>query len=91
MCDVIYERTNFLRKVFDKTYVTSSVATEYELTCDSSHLRNIYGSTYMIGLLFGSFILGIVSDHFGRMKALMVRSNGRHDYRSRRNCDLPVR
>jgi hypothetical protein len=26
----------------------------------------------MIGLLFGSFILGIISDHFGRMKALLV-------------------
>jgi hypothetical protein len=48
------------------------VVTKYELTCDSSYLRNIYGSTYMIGLLFGSFILGIISDHFGRMKALLV-------------------
>jgi MFS family permease len=47
----------------------------FGLTCESAFLRNIYGSTYMIGLLFGSFILGIVSDRFGRMKALTVSFN----------------
>ena len=26
----------------------------------------------MLGLLFGSFIMGIISDKFGRMKALML-------------------
>ena len=52
--------------------MTSSVPTVYGLTCGDAFYRNIYGSTYMIGLLFGSFILGIISDRFGRMKALTV-------------------
>ena len=37
-----------------------------------SGLRTIYNSIYMLGLLFGSYIFGWISDTHGRMKALML-------------------
>jgi len=59
-------------KIFDDTYVKSSTPSLFGLTCESSYLRNIYGSAYMIGLLCGSIILGILSDKCGRKTALIT-------------------
>ena len=47
------------------------MVSEYGLTCDDHYLRSLVGSTYMLGMLFGSIIFGIVSDRFGRITALM--------------------
>ena len=59
--------------VFDTSIVTSSITKEYQLTCDNfSPDRSIIGSTYMLGLLFGSMFFGLLSDKFGRMTALML-------------------
>ena len=58
--------------IFDTSIVTSSIVSEYDLTCGNFALRNIIGSTYMLGLLFGSMFFGIISDKYGRMTALMI-------------------
>ena len=57
--------------VYDTSVVESSVVSEYGLTCDDHYLRSLVGSTYMLGMLFGSIIFGIVSDRFGRITALI--------------------
>lgn len=57
--------------VFDTSVVTSSVMSEYGLTCDDHYLRTIVGSTYMLGMLSGSLFFGVISDRFGRMTSLM--------------------
>ena len=58
--------------IFDTSIVTSSIMQEYNLTCGNFSLRSIIGSTYMLGLLIGSMFFGLISDKFGRMKALML-------------------
>merc|ERR1711990_503591 len=45
---------------------------DYGLVCEKAGLRTIYNSIYMLGMLFGSYIFGWISDRFGRMKALML-------------------
>ena len=61
--------------IFDKSDVVSSIAIQYKFLCNddlSEDLLGILGATYMIGMLLGSFVIGLVSDYFGRMKALML-------------------
>ena len=36
------------------------------------YLRQIYGAVYMLGLLFGSFLMGFISDKYGRVTAMMI-------------------
>ena len=58
--------------VFDRSIVTSSVTEDYDLTCDHSIVRSIFNSLYLGGMLVGSFVIGLVSDRFGRLKALVL-------------------
>ena len=57
--------------VFDRSIVESSLTETYSLVCDSRHLRSIVGSSYMVGMLIGSLLVGIAADKFGRLKALV--------------------
>ena len=52
--------------------MTSSIVKDYDFTCGNSYKKQIYGVLYMIGMFFGSYIVGIISDKYGRMKALML-------------------
>lgn len=56
----------------DESVVQTSLVSHFGFQCDWSYLREIYGATYMVGMLVGSFFFGLVSDKFGRMKALML-------------------
>ena len=58
--------------VFDHSIVTTSVTQDYGLTCDHLIVRAIFNSLYLGGMLVGSFIIGLVSDRFGRLKALVL-------------------
>jgi len=58
--------------VFDRTIVKSTVVEDYQLICGSEWLRTIYSAIYMLGMLFGSYFFGWVSDTYGRLKALML-------------------
>eukprot|EP00090_Calanus_glacialis_P039501 TRINITY_DN68771_c0_g1_i1.p1 TRINITY_DN68771_c0_g1~~TRINITY_DN68771_c0_g1_i1.p1 ORF type:complete len:611 (-),score=103.55 TRINITY_DN68771_c0_g1_i1:27-1859(-) len=66
------EQCGYDELVFDRTIMTDTLIEEYELICGRSGLRTIYNSIYMLGLLFGSYIFGWISDTHGRMKALML-------------------
>ena len=57
--------------VFDRSIVESSLTETFSLVCESRHLRSIVGSSYMVGMLVGSLLVGILSDKFGRLKALV--------------------
>merc|ERR1719431_1630426 len=58
--------------VFDRSIMRSTLIEEFQLLCGSSGLRTVYNAIYMLGMLFGSYIFGWLSDSYGRMKALMV-------------------
>jgi len=70
--DGVEEQCSYDELVFDRTIMANTLIEEYELICDRSGLRTIYNSIYMLGLLFGSYIFGWISDSYGRMKALML-------------------
>ena len=58
--------------VFDRSVVLTSVTEDYGLTCDDSFVQSILNSLYLGGMLIGSFIIGMVSDEFGRLKAMIL-------------------
>ncbi len=49
-----------------------SLVREFALTCGNWVELSALGATYMLGMLIGSFVMGLFSDKFGRMKALML-------------------
>ena len=52
--------------------VHSSLIQKYGFTCGKSILFNIFNAFYMLGMLIGSFLMGVLSDKFGRMKTLAL-------------------
>lgn len=54
------------RSVFDETLVT-----EFDLVCSEKWKKGFIGVMYMIGLFIGSYIIGFISDRFGRKIAMM--------------------
>lgn len=56
--------------------MTSSLVTEFQLTCDRSLVKNALGTSFMIGVLFGSFGIGVFADLFGRKSAFVTGSIG---------------
>ena len=58
--------------IFDHSIVSSSIVEDYDFTCDRSYLRQVYGVLYMVGMGIGSYLMGAISDKYGRMKALML-------------------
>jgi len=58
--------------IYDRSVMKTTLIEDYGLVCEKAGLRTIYNSIYMLGMLFGSYIFGWISDRFGRMKALML-------------------
>ena len=58
--------------IYDKSVVLTSVTEDYGLTCDDSFVQSILNSLYLGGMLIGSFIIGMISDEFGRLKAMIL-------------------
>jgi len=58
--------------IYDRSVMKSTLIEDYGLVCEKAGLRTIYNSIYMLGMLFGSYIFGWISDRFGRMRALML-------------------
>ena len=56
--------------VFDDSVVTSSLVQDFGLVCDQT--RTIYNALYMLGMLFGSYFFGWMSDTVGRVDALVM-------------------
>ena len=63
---------NFLSNLFLLFTVSKRVS---KLTLYSSfraNLRTFYNAIYMLGMLFGSFLFGWISDHHGRLNSLLL-------------------
>ena len=58
--------------VFDRSIVKTSVTEDLDMTCDELYLRSIFNSLFLGGMLLGSFSIGMISDRFGRVKALVL-------------------
>ena len=58
--------------VFDRSIVKTSITEDFDMTCDELYLRSIFNSLFLGGMLLGSFSFGIISDKFGRVKAMVL-------------------
>ena len=68
--NIIEETCPIDQVVYDKSVVDSSLATRFEFACGRFALRGIFNSFMMVGMLIGSFPVGMFSDRFGRKLAL---------------------
>ncbi|XP_073515627.1 solute carrier family 22 member 6-A-like [Phyllobates terribilis] len=59
--------------VYDKSAFSSTIVTEWDLVCNHRKMRQVAQSIYMAGVLAGAFMLGSLSDRFGR-KAILSSS-----------------
>ena len=57
--------------IFDRSTVLTSVTEDYGLVCDELFLQSIFNSLYLGGMFVGSFMIGMISDKFGRLKAMI--------------------
>jgi len=57
---------------YDKFAMDNSVITDFNLVCDKSILEPAVNSFFMIGLMIGSFVFGVLSDKYGRRHMLLV-------------------
>ena len=71
-CTTITEKCPKNELIFDRSIVKTSVTEDLGMTCDDLYLRSIFNSLYLGGMLLGSFSIGMVSDKFGRVKALIL-------------------
>ena len=58
--------------IFDKSIVLSSFITQYDLLCDKFYLAGFFNAFFMVGMLIGSFFIGIISDRWGRKVAMVI-------------------
>ncbi|KAM4017103.1 solute carrier family 22 member 6-A-like [Anomaloglossus baeobatrachus] len=59
--------------VYDRSAFSSTIVTEWDLVCNHRKMRQVAQSIYMAGVLAGAFMLGSLSDRFGR-KAILISS-----------------
>ena len=58
--------------VFDKSVVSSSLVEDMDMTCSESYQRDFLNSIYMIGSMIGSSTFGVISDKYGRVRAMAL-------------------
>ncbi|XP_068922286.1 solute carrier family 22 member 11-like [Petaurus breviceps papuanus] len=56
--------------VYDQSFFTSSIVSEWDLVCDSRTLKSLSQSIFFAGILVGYPIWGYLSDRFGRKQML---------------------
>jgi len=60
--------------VFDDHLFSSSLITDFNLFCTSSFYRSLPSMVYMVGMFFGSYIMGAISDKIGRKNGIVLGS-----------------
>uniref|UniRef100_A0A7M5U329 Major facilitator superfamily (MFS) profile domain-containing protein n=1 Tax=Clytia hemisphaerica TaxID=252671 RepID=A0A7M5U329_9CNID len=76
--DPFYEQRCFMeRDAWNYTLPRSySIVTEWDLVCDKKEYPFLANSLMWIGWAAGAFVLGFVSDKYGRKKVLMISFSG---------------
>ncbi|TRY80790.1 hypothetical protein TCAL_06307 [Tigriopus californicus] len=59
-------------KIEFDTSKESTVVSEWTLVCDQAHLGPMVMSVFMLGVLIGALVMGILADAFGRKKTLIL-------------------
>jgi len=59
---------------FDNSSFTSSIVTDFSLVCGDNWKVTLAQSLYMLGIFIGAAVSGIISDHFGRKKTIILFS-----------------
>jgi len=67
-------KTTCLEFGYDHSFWESTIITEYDLVCEKGALPYVGKMVIFSGLAFGSFVSGLVSDRFGRKKAIWFTS-----------------
>jgi len=57
---------------FDTSIFTSTIATDFDLTCENEYKVNLASSSYMVGLLVGASLLGAICDTIGRRLSFTI-------------------
>ncbi|XP_075975244.1 organic cation transporter protein-like [Anticarsia gemmatalis] len=57
---------------YDTSSVVSSVTSEWDLICDKTSLASLAQSILHVGILTGSFLLGYMSDRYGRKTVVLM-------------------
>jgi len=57
---------------YDTTFWKKTIIMDFDLVCDRYHLRKLQQQMTFLGLMFGVFTAGILSDKFGRRKTMIV-------------------
>ena len=66
------ERCSNSELIFDTRVVSSSIVQDLNMLCDQAYQKSIFSSLYTVGVLLGSFVIGVTSDTFGRKPAMML-------------------
>jgi len=57
--------------VYDRSIFDETLVSEFDLVCSQKWKKGFIGVMYMVGLFIGSYIIGFISDRFGRKIAMM--------------------
>ncbi|XP_070569339.1 organic cation transporter protein-like [Ptychodera flava] len=57
---------------YDTSQYKNTVIQQFDLVCDNINLKAMATSIFIIGILFGSFIFGLIIDGCGRKRGLMI-------------------
>lgn len=60
-----------LQWTYDSSSFGHTIISEWDLVCSNSSLESLAEMVFLLGVAFGGFFSGLVSDKFGRKKALM--------------------
>ena len=58
--------------IYDRTFFIETFTSKLDLVCGSKNLQKLLITLMMLGLLFGSFFGGLMSDHLGRKRTLYM-------------------
>lgn len=57
---------------YNRTVFKQTINTEWDLVCGKSQLVNFAQMTFMIGIMFGTFLFSMASDRWGRKTPLII-------------------
>lgn len=75
--DLLFESENVTRTrqcdrwIYDTNNFGDTIISEWNLVCSREHLKSLAEMMFLLGVAFGGFFSGLVSDRFGRKRALM--------------------